>query len=41
MGKKTHMQAVRQRRKRRLERIKARILEAKAKANKSRPTSAS
>ena len=41
MGMKTHMQAVRRRRKRREERIKARILAAKAEAAKSRPTSAS
>jgi hypothetical protein len=41
MGKQTHIVTVRQRRKRREERIKARILALKAQAAKSRPTSAS
>lgn len=41
MGKKTHIVAVRRRRKRRKERVKARIRSLKAQAAKSRPSSAS
>lgn len=41
MGKQTHIITIRRRRKRREERIKARILALKAQAAKSRPTSSS
>ncbi|GEM_PF-2208624 len=40
MSMKTHLQTIRRRRKRREERLKAKILAAKAEAAKTRPTSA-
>jgi hypothetical protein len=40
MSGKSHLRVIRRRRKRREERIKARILAAKAEGAKSRPTSA-